>query len=169
MIQDGVWLVPDFLLPLVAVLVANAIQKHGYPRFVALAKRLRERWAAWQRGRRWRASQLRSVAGFNENTRATIELQALFKEWDEGKARRKREDAHAYEVPYWELYTAQQLGTTVSEYRSLPLNERLAWKLYFELDEKTRRHAIKDSQEWAHEELMKRMQEYKERESESAE
>ena len=128
MTQNGVWFVPDFLLPLVAVLVANVIQKHGYPRFVALAKRVREKWSAWRRDRRWRASRLRSVAGFNEDTRATIQIQAMAKEWQAGEASRKREGAHAYGVPYWELYTAQQLGTTVSEYRALPRNERLAWE-----------------------------------------
>lgn len=161
--------VSDFLLPLVAVLVAGAIQKHAYPRFVALARRVRERWTKWRRARRWRAAGLRSVAGFNEDTRATIQMQAIFKEWEAGRASRKQQDAHAYGVPYWELYTAKELGITVSEYRLLPRNERLAWKLYFELDRKTRDSAIKTSQEVEHQELLKRIREHQEREAESDE
>ena len=112
------------------------------------------------------ASQLRSVAGFNEDTRATIQLRAMLQEWAVGRASRKRCDAHAYGVPYWELYTAQQLGITVSEYRSLPHNERWAWKLYFELDQKTRDSLIKKSQEVEHEDLLKKIQEYKDRQTE---
>ena len=160
------WPVTAFLLPLLAVLVAGAIQRHGYPRFVAQAKRARERWKKWRHARRWRASKLRSVAGFNEDTRAIISIRDIFEEWEAGESGRKREDAQAYGIPYWALRTAQQMGITVSEYRSLPRNEQWAWKLYFELDEETRRHHIEASQEVEHQELLKMMEKSKEQEGE---
>lgn len=158
------WL--DFLLPLLAVLVAGAIQKHGYPRFMALATGVRERWTKWRHVRRSRASELRSVAGFVEDTRAHIGIREIAEVWKAEEPGRKREDARAYDIPHWALHTAQQIGITVSEYQSLPPSEQLAWKLYFELDDKTRRSLIKTSQEVEHEDLMKRMRKHKEREEE---
>ena len=60
----------------------------------------------------------------------------------------------AFGTPYWELFVAHQLRMSVSEYRNLPKNERLAFKEYFRYKTSVRRRLVEESFEYDEEMLM---------------
>ncbi|MCY3927170.1 MAG: hypothetical protein OXG81_02710 [Acidobacteria bacterium] len=111
---------------------------------------MERRWRRWK----YQRGVLRSLAGWNEDTKATLAFPALLKEMETNLSRWRRDDSMAFGTPYWELFVAHQLRMSVSEYRNLPKNERLAFKEYFRYKTSVRRRLVEESFEYDEEMLM---------------
>lgn len=126
-------------------LVVLAIQKYGH-HIKAGWSSLQASLKSWLGSRRYKRSQFRSLAGWNEDTRAEIWLNTFMKEQvPKTLAACDRQRANAHGIPYWKLAICAQLGWPVSQFDSLPPMERCAWEEYFRQDDSSRLEAIKTS------------------------
>ena len=129
-------------------LAASAIEKHGYPRIGDRAKSVYSKWKGSRRERRQTSEMMRSHGNYLESVKSQLwfrdkmapEIERTLEQTDELLS-------HAYGIPYWKLNICARMGWTVSQFESLPREERLAWEEYFRKAAESLEDSVKRSQE----------------------